>query len=140
VGSLAYGLSLQETSEDQEGRGLRLVRAREAVSTFTWSLPRFFYVKSQAFVVRSRNAKLVVVDPYRTGTAQAADQRQKDDDHRRHPANVHGFGLPAATRSTLPSAFAAAVCMGIPRESASTSISIALSSPSRYRMHAVPTK
>ena len=52
VGSLAYGISVQETDEDREDDGLRLTRAREVVSTATWSLPFFFYVKSQAFAVR----------------------------------------------------------------------------------------
>lgn len=52
VGSVSYNLSALQSILDREADDLRLIRARELSATGSWQLPAFFYLKTQAFVVR----------------------------------------------------------------------------------------
>jgi hypothetical protein len=52
VAALTYSLSAQQVLLDRESDGLRLIRARQVEATATWQLPRHFYLRGQAFLVR----------------------------------------------------------------------------------------
>ena len=52
VGSISYNLSALQSILDREADDLRLIRARELTATGSWQLPAYFYLKTQAFVVR----------------------------------------------------------------------------------------
>jgi hypothetical protein len=52
IHGFAYNVQAQQSEVDRESDGLRFVRAREVVTSFTWQLPMHIYVHTQAFVVR----------------------------------------------------------------------------------------
>ena len=52
VAGFAYNITAQQSGLDRESDGLRLVRAREVVVTWTWQMPQHIYLHTQAFVVR----------------------------------------------------------------------------------------
>ncbi len=62
--SVSYDLSALQTSLDRESDDARLVRARELTLSGSWALPRFFYVKTQAFVVRYDGSEQEGVDKF----------------------------------------------------------------------------
>ena len=64
VGSVSYNLSAQQSGLDRERDDQRLVRARELTASGSWQLPRFFYVKTQAFVVRYDGLEAEGVDKF----------------------------------------------------------------------------
>ncbi|WP_243384457.1 DUF5916 domain-containing protein [Geothrix alkalitolerans] len=64
VGDLSYDLSAQRTVLDRESDDLRLVRARKLAATATYQMPRFFYLKTQAFVVRYDGSEIDGVDKF----------------------------------------------------------------------------
>jgi hypothetical protein len=64
VGNLSYDLTAQKTELNRESDDLRLVRARKLTTTATYQMPRFFYLKAQAFVVRYDGSEIDGVDKF----------------------------------------------------------------------------
>lgn len=67
VGSLSYNLSALQSILDREADDQRLIRARELTATGSWQLPAFFYLKTQAFVVRYDGRLAEGVDKFLKG-------------------------------------------------------------------------
>ncbi|HEX9011395.1 MAG TPA: DUF5916 domain-containing protein [Holophagaceae bacterium] len=64
LGDVCYQFTAQRTDLDRESDELRLVRARKLSTTATYQMPRFFYLKAQAFVVRYDGFEFEGVDKY----------------------------------------------------------------------------
>ncbi len=64
LGDVCYQFTAQRTDLDRESDSLRLVRARKLSTTATYQMPRFFYLKAQAFVVRYDGSEFEGVDKY----------------------------------------------------------------------------
>ncbi|GLH69446.1 hypothetical protein GETHPA_09790 [Geothrix rubra] len=64
IGDVCYQFTAQRTDLDRESDSLRLVRARKLSTTATYQMPRFFYLKAQAFVVRYDGSEFEGVDKY----------------------------------------------------------------------------
>ncbi|HEX9082606.1 MAG TPA: DUF5916 domain-containing protein, partial [Holophagaceae bacterium] len=67
IHSVSYELSALQVSLDREADALRLVRARELTASGSWQLPHFFYLKTQAFVVRYDGSEQEGVDKFLKG-------------------------------------------------------------------------
>lgn len=64
IGDVCYDLSAQKTELNRESDDLLLVRARKLAATATYQMPRFFYLKAQAFVVRYGGSEIDGVDKF----------------------------------------------------------------------------
>ena len=64
AGSISYSFTGQQSELDREQDDLRLIRARELVFSGSWQFPHFFYVKTQAFVVRYDGTEEEGVDKF----------------------------------------------------------------------------
>lgn len=64
IGDVCYQFTAQRTDLDREADALRLVRARKLSTTATYQMPRSFYLKAQAFVVRYDGSEFEGVDKY----------------------------------------------------------------------------
>ena len=64
AGSISYSCTGQQSELDRERDDLRLIRARELVCSGSWQFPHFFYVKTQAFVVRYDGTEEEGVDKF----------------------------------------------------------------------------
>jgi hypothetical protein len=64
LGSVSYNFTGQQSGLDREADAVRLIRARELILSGSWQFPLFFYMKTQAFVVRYDGAEAEGVDKF----------------------------------------------------------------------------